>query len=953
MVGDLAPMRAGLSAQPSLAEVAERTTHAVVIADADRRIVWVNQGFTRITGYTMAEVLGKGPGEILQFEKTDAATVERMREALRRHLPFRAEILNRGKSGREYWLDLDIQPQHDKDGVLTGFIAIETEITEQVEARQRLKSVLAALAEGLIVMNQDGEVVEWNPSTERILGMTAEELRGKRPMDRIWTALREDGSDLPPEEYPCQITLSTGRAVRGFVHGVFTPAGDRRWISVSTEPLLGPGGVVTGVVASFTDVTEQREALRSASEKARELDALFDSSLELLCIASTEGLILRLNPEWQRVLGYSPGELTGSTLLDLVHPDDAAITQQAVKRLANGEPVTSLENRCRARDGIFHWIEWRATPLCGLIYAAARDVTDRKAAEAELRKAKATAEQALREVSALRTALDEHSILSVTDNRGRIIDVNTGFCRISGYERDELIGQDHRLLNSGHHDKAFWVNMWRTVASGRAWRGEVCNQRRDGSLYWVDSTIVPYMGPDGCIDKYVSIRFDITAQKAAEAKLLAAQAQAEAANAAKSEFLANMSHEIRTPMTAILGYTDMLALDGDLTRAPQGRLTCIETIRRHGEHLLAIINDILDLSKIEAGKMTVESLSVDPVAMVRDVVALMSVKAQAKGLKLSASFNGPLPAAVRTDPVRLRQILVNLLGNAIKFTESGEVAVAVSCEIEARRLSFAVTDTGIGISPEKMEQLFHAFSQADTSITRRFGGTGLGLRISKRLAEMLGGDIVARSEPGKGSVFTVSVATGDLAQMVQVPEAAAVSTVEQLKPSLPPLASAPKDALNGMRILLAEDSVDNQRLIAFHLRRAGAEVKVVDNGRMAVETLSRDGTVAGALAEDGFDLIVTDMQMPEMDGYAATRLLRSKGCTLPVIALTAHAMSGERERCIEAGCDEYATKPIDAATLVRLCSKLAAEARPVVRILPTRDAQATRPEQAQHIDRAA
>ena len=426
---------------------------------------------------------------------------------------------------------------------------------------------------------------------------------------------------------------------------------------------------------------------------------------------------------------------------------------------------------------------------------------------------------------------------------------------------------------------------------------------------------------------------DVTDLRALVESLQEAQTQAEAASRSKSEFLANMSHEIRTPMTAILGYAELIAGRGENAPTEERRLDCVETIRRNGEHLLSIINDILDISKIEAGKMTVERIAVEPVRLIDDVVALMGVKSQAKGLRLVAEFLTPMPATLDTDAVRLRQILVNLVGNAIKFTEHGGVTLRIACDPTAERLVCEVEDTGIGLSPNALGRLFGAFEQADTSTTRRFGGTGLGLRISKRLAEMLGGDISVRSEPGKGSVFTLSIATGTLSDMPLI-DAGAFRTASRERLAAPRLAGSPvatqradggSTPLAGVRILLAEDGEDNVRLITHHLRRAGAIVTAVGNGRLAVQAMTCDGTVEGPLHPDpGFDLLLSDMQMPDMDGYEAARTLRGKGCTLPIIALTAHAMSGDLERCTAAGCDGYATKPIDREHLIEVCRQAAA-----------------------------
>jgi len=412
---------------------------------------------------------------------------------------------------------------------------------------------------------------------------------------------------------------------------------------------------------------------------------------------------------------------------------------------------------------------------------------------------------------------------------------------------------------------------------------------------------------------------DVTDQRKAESDLRVAREKAEEANQSKSEFLANMSHEIRTPMTAILGYTDLLAEQhqSDLDRVEQKEY--IDTIRRNGEHLLMIINDILDLSKIEAGKMTIESMPMRVDTLIRDVMELMQVKASAKGLMLDSVVENKIPMVIESDPIRLRQILVNLLGNAIKFTEIGRVRLRVCFVNSNNSLRLSVEDTGIGMNEEQQDRLFQAFVQADNSTARRFGGTGLGLRISKRLAEMLGGDISVTSEPHVGSVFCLSLS------LVKINESNWLHPIESCTVAIPKGNEAetgpklPAQALKGMRILLAEDGPDNVRLISFHLRKAGAEVTTVENGKLTIEQMTQDGTIEGPLEEPArFDLVLTDMQMPEMDGYQSTQLLRDKGCTLPIVALTAHAMAGDLQKCLDAGCTNYTTKPIDRKHLIQI-----------------------------------
>jgi CheY-like chemotaxis protein len=343
----------------------------------------------------------------------------------------------------------------------------------------------------------------------------------------------------------------------------------------------------------------------------------------------------------------------------------------------------------------------------------------------------------------------------------------------------------------------------------------------------------------------------------------------------------------------------------------------VAVIKRNGEHLLGLIGDILDLSKIEAGKLQVEPARFSPVQVVTEVVSLMSAQADAKRLTLKMELAGPVPDIVLTDPLLLRQILVNLVGNAIKFTSEGEICVTARMIFDSGppRLCFDVADMGIGMTEEQMDKLFQPFSQADCSSTRNYGGTGLGLCISKRLAEALGGNIEVRSELGKGSTFIVTIDPGPAEEIQMIDDTRKLA----VEPNPPTPTSQPtnacKVALHG-RILLVEDSLDNQRLISYVLGKAGGNVTAVENGQLAV-----DFALAAQNTDEPFDVILMDIQMPVLDGYEATRELRKRGYSGPIIALTASAMHQDRQRCIDAGCNDYLTKPIDRWSLLTLVAE--------------------------------
>ena len=401
----------------------------------------------------------------------------------------------------------------------------------------------------------------------------------------------------------------------------------------------------------------------------------------------------------------------------------------------------------------------------------------------------------------------------------------------------------------------------------------------------------------------------------ANSALREAMLHAEQTTRIKTEFLANVSHEIRTPMTAILGFTEVLLEEARRSEAPAATIDALRTIQRNGDYLLALLNDILDLSKIESGRLEVEHVTFSPVAVVRDVERLMRVRAEAKGVGFQIEFGGALPAQVEGDPTRVRQILINLVGNAIKFTEIGEVRLRVQLRDEPAppRLCFEVIDTGIGITAAERSKLFRPFGQADSSTTRRYGGTGLGLTISKRLTDLLDGAIEVESEPGHGTTFRVELPTGNLHGVERVPALAA--SLEGFDPE--PAEELPR--LSG-RVLLVEDGPDNQRLIALLLAKVGLEAVIVENGQQAVERVHE-----ARLAGTPFRLLLMDMQMPVMDGYTATRILRRQGYDGAIVALTAHAMDAERGRCLSAGCDDFATKPIDRTRFYALLRRHLAE----------------------------
>ena len=387
---------------------------------------------------------------------------------------------------------------------------------------------------------------------------------------------------------------------------------------------------------------------------------------------------------------------------------------------------------------------------------------------------------------------------------------------------------------------------------------------------------------------------EITQRKMAEEQIHVAQVDktiAEAANVAKSSFLANMSHEIRTPLTAIIGFSESLL---DSSQSMSERVDSINTVVRSGKHLLQIINDILDISKVEAEKLQLEKIEVSPFELINDVHSLVSLVSQEKGLFFNIKYEFPLPDKINTDPVRFKQIIINLCTNAVKFTEKGGVDIIVSCDLDNNLFFVKVADTGIGLSEKQMSNIFDPFTQADVSTTRQYGGTGLGLHLSQQLAGKLGGDITVESTVGKGSTFCASVLMGELLHTKML------LSMPHIELTSPQSIVEYRDSKLSGKVLLTEDNIDNQRLVSMYLKKLGADVTVANNGKEAIDYTEKDQ----------FDLILMDVQMPVMNGIDATKYLRENGYKKPIVALTANAMKEDVDTCLEAGCDDFIQKPI-------------------------------------------
>jgi PAS domain S-box-containing protein len=781
--------------------------------------------------------------------------------------------------------------------------AMESLYLKLAKKQEFLNAVLDNIRDGIVACDAEGVATVFNPGVRQFHGIVETPVPAEQWPRRFDLYLPDGATLMRKEDVPLY------RALRGeTVHNaelVIAPKhGTPRRLLVDGRPLTVDGALV-GAVVVMHDVTEQRRH----EERLAHFSAIVNSSQDAIIGMTVDAFITTWNPAAERLFGYMAEEVIGHSISVIWPSDKVPEGRSLLDEMKRGRTIGQFETARRRKDGSVVDVSITLSPIkdgTGRITGASvivRDITERKRAEKVLR----DSEERYRIV-----AENVDDVIWTADLNLRWTYISPSAERFHGYTAAESMNRTlDQMLTPASADAAKNAVANALTAAAKddrvldqAVRLEVEYRCKDGSTKWAEVNVSAVRSSDGSPAGMVGVTRDISGRKQAEQELARAKQAAEAANRAKSEFLANMSHEIRTPMTAILGFSDILL------EAPS-REESVESamiIKRNGEHLLNLINDILDLSKIEAGKFEVVRVACSPRQIASEVVSTMKVRADAKGLPLTLECRGPAPESIQTDPNRLRQILVNLIGNAIKFTEVGGVRVVIRSDASPNgegQLAFDVIDTGIGMSDEQAGLLFRPFSQADASTTRRFGGTGLGLAISKRLAKMLGGDIVVCSSPGQGSTFSLSIGTGRLHGPAAPQEPGEAMTARG------PAGHAGRKL--DCRILLAEDGPDNRRLIAFLLRKAGTEVTVADNGRIAL-----DLALAARQAGSPFDLILMDIQMPVMDGYEATQKLRIAGCREPIIALTAHAMAGDRQKCIDAGCDDYITKPIDPKKLVEV-----------------------------------
>ncbi|KZY37892.1 hypothetical protein A3731_01935 [Roseovarius sp. HI0049] len=898
-----------------LSKVAELMTNLVVITDRDGNVLWANRAFVEKSGYAVDEITGRSLLDFTRSARTDPETSRQIGEAIEAGRTFRGEILNETRDGEEYWVDLNISAEIDEQGADGILVHVATEITamktaEQDAERSRglLENALSALPDAFAYYDRDDRLVicndkyrEFYPRTAEAMipGVGYEELlrygaeRGEysdaigREEEWVVERLARRGT---PKEY-IEENLSSGRCIR-----------------IIEEPT--PDGGRVGMRIDITELKRAEERLAEIIEGAQVGTWEWRRGVDQVIT----------NDRYAAILGHGSEEISGSSVMshfELVAPDQRADVLHHFEMLLNGQRnQVRREFRMQHAGGRYVWVEMRgritsrdAEGRTLRISGVLIDISARKESEEALRRSnedltralqeRDTAERRFYDVAAISSdwffELDAdltHSFLSDT------------FQTITGQDPAELDGRDLSALLPGgkptEADAAAWDAVRKALDRREAFSNHILSSRKtDGTQIWIRLSAAPFHDViTGAFAGYRGVGSDVT-------ELYNERLKALAASDAKSMFLANMSHEIRTPLNGVLGIADLLAPTLETERQHK----MIDTIRNSGELLLRILNNILDMSKIEAGELEIVSAPFSPLAMVEEVAEIYSTLAESKGVGFRLLVSPGAGEGRRGDEHRLKQVLHNLLNNAMKFTSDGEVTLKLSAR-KNKPLVFEVTDSGIGMTEEQLGNIFQAFRQAGADISARYGGTGLGLAVVRDMTRLMGGEIGVTSTPGEGTTFRV---------VLPLPEASlpvAAVPGEEAAPEERPL----RDTFPGRRALVADDSATNRLVISTMLGNTGIEIEEARDGREAVEMWQAAQEACGGAP---YDVLMIDISMPELDGLACLEEIRRREREAglppaPAVAATANAMPQQIADYIVGGFDSYLSKPFRQRELLQL-----------------------------------
>jgi PAS domain S-box-containing protein len=852
----------------------------------------LNDRWYEYTGFKPEQALGVGWLDALHPEDREQA-LSKWAQAVARGDGYEMELRCRRHDGEYRWFIAKALPVKDAGGLITDWFGTSLDIHDRKSWEQslaHLAAIVTSSQDAVISFSRDSKIVTWNRAAEKLFGWSAEEALGQTA--EIY---------VPPEcsDESAQITetLRRGEAIDQLETVRRRKDGSRIGVSLTISPIKVDQELI-GVSVTARDITDRKRIEQQREQQSR----LLDLSLDAISVWSVAHGIEYWNEGAEKLYGYSADEATGRSMQDLLKTSQSVSLQEIedqIRREGEWEGRISHVNKRGGQVAVLSRQQRIARPDGEVILEVNRDITILEEAE------QAVAEAAAHLRAIVETAVD--GIITIDEN-GIIASVNPAVEKMFGYSARELIGRNLSMLmaepyRSEHNDYLDYYRRTgerKVIGVGREVRG----RRKDGSEFPVDLGVSETM--IGARRFFTGLVRDATGRKQVEQALIDAKEAADTASYAKSEFLANMSHEIRSPLTGVLGYAEILL---NRLKDPND-LDCVRTIKQSGQYLLQIINDILDLAKIEAQGVELDREMIYLPAFLSEVYALMEVNAKEKALPLFLKYDGFIPQKIESDSKRLRQILINLLSNAIKFTDHGKVEFAVRFLRAESQLQFEVSDSGIGMTEEQQQNLFRPFTQGDSSVTKVYGGTGLGLAITRRLVGALGGAIAVESLSGRGSTFRVTVPVQVLSN------ASYGSSMTQKNGGVARLFAEKMAA----RVLICEDQPEIRRLMGCFIEDAGGRVTLTDSGEAALEVVQQAG--------DELDVILLDIQMPRLDGYEVARRIRQLGFRKPVIAVTAAAMPSDREKCLKAGCDDYLPKPIEFETLLSTIARYTAKPAP-------------------------
>ncbi|MGA2119369.1 MAG: PAS domain S-box protein [Bryobacteraceae bacterium] len=910
IIRDITEQKEAEKSKALLASIVESSNDAVICGTLDGTLLSWNRGAEALFGYTAREMVGRDVDTLVPPDCRDDHF--RHIDGLRNGAVIHEDTVRLHKDGRRIHVAPTFSPVRNSHGEIFAVSAIYRDIGERVryerilrESEERFRGAFENAPFGMSLQELGGRFLQVNAELCRMLGYTEAELLATR-----WQELTHPHDRGLSEQWAERLRSGQSEwanAEKRYLHRT----GSVVWAHTRVSLVRDRAGRPSYFVVHVEDITARKQAAEALRESEERFRIMADGCPAAMWVTNAQGGKQFINRAYRHFLGTGYEQTAADKWQSRLHPDDAASYLAAARRAVEEHTPFRAEARWRRFDGEWRWVasyaEPRFTPSGEFLghVGLCVDITERKQTEQALQ----SSEEKFRQL-----AENMHEVFWLVDARtNQTLYLNPAYEQVWGRTRDSAYRNPDSWLDSVHpDDREQSRQLWVVQAERKPTEAEFRIQTPEGREKWIRNWAFPICAQDGQIIRVGGIAEDITERKHYEQELVLARQAADAANAAKSCFLANMSHEIRTPMNGVLGMLELLCLT-DLT-AEQRQYT--DVIESSGRSLLSLIDNILDLSKIEARKVALETADFNLRRTVEDAVQTLSYQAKAKGLALGWLASPETPLILRGDPNRLRQVLINLVSNAIKFTEHGEVTLRVRGENQHNgkaTLHFAITDTGIGIRSDQALGLWEPFVQADNSATRKYGGTGLGLTISRQLVEMLGGEIGFDSTEGNGSTFWFTA-------VFNMPEESAFQSPESREGPAPRqpanrgifLTPGADSRRRGARILVTEDDRTSQAVLLAQLDKLGYQASAASSGVDALEALQRGK----------YDLVLMDCQMPEMDGFEASRRIRKSGCPgIPIVAVTANAMVGDWERCLDAGMDDYLSKPIELSRLAKTLAK--------------------------------